>query len=99
MTKAEVIRKLRENRLDIKKRFHAEIVALYGSYARDEQSAESDLDLLYQLEENTIFGLVEMEELENYLKNLFNVPAVDLANSNYLNPVVELEIQSDLVYV
>ncbi len=99
MTKDEILRRLRNNKVDIKDKFHAEILAIFGSYAREEQSAESDVDVLYRLDDNNQFGLLEIDGLENYLKSLFEVSTVDLVNEKYLNPIVQLEIQDELSYV
>ena len=99
MTKSQVLNKLRANKADIKAKFHAEIVAIFGSYAREEQSADSDLDILYRLEDKNSFGLIEINGLEEHLKSLFNVPAVDLVNKKYINPIIALEIEEELAYV
>ncbi|MBB4081149.1 hypothetical protein GGR28_003797 [Lewinella aquimaris] len=99
MTSSNLLKTLRENNYEIKKRFHAEIVAIYGSYARDEQSHDSDLDILYRIENPEKFGLVEIDGLENYLKNLVDVSSVDLVNEKYVNPIIQLEIENELLYV
>ena len=99
MINSNLLKIIRENNYNIKKQFHAEIVAIYGSYARGEQSPDSDLDILYRIENPDKFGLLEIDGLENYLKDLVNVPAVDLVNEKYVNPIIQLEIENDLVYV
>ena len=99
MNNSHLVKIIRENNYDIKRRFHAEIVAIFGSYARGEQSPDSDLDILYRIENPDKFGLLEIDGLENYLKDLVNVSAVDLVNEKYVNPVIQLEIENDLVYV
>ncbi len=99
MINSNLLKLIRENNYSIKQRFHAEIVAIYGSYARGEQSPDSDLDILYRIDNPDKFGLLEIDGLENYLKDLVNVPAVDLVNEKYVNPIIQLEIENDLVYV
>ena len=99
MINSHLLKIIRENNYDIKRRFHAEIVAIFGSYARGDQSPDSDLDILYRIENPDKFGLPEIDGLENYLKDLVNVPAVDLVNEKYVNPIIQLEIENDLVYV
>lgn len=99
MITPQLLETLRESNREIKRRFHAEIVAIFGSYARGEQSQDSDLDVLYRIENPEKFGLVEIDGLENYLKKLVHVPSVDLVNEKYVNPIVQLEIENDIVYV
>ena len=99
MINSHLLKLIRDNNYDIKRRFHAEIVAIFGSYARGEQSPDSDLDILYRIENPDKFGLLEIDGLENYLKDLVNVSAVDLVNEKYVNPIIQLEIENDLVYV
>ena len=99
MTRSNIIDLLRSRNREIKERFHAEITAIFGSYARDEQTEESDLDVLYRINDTDRFGLVEIDGLELYIKDLVDVPAVDLVNEKYVNPIIELEIGNELVYV
>ena len=73
MINSYLLKIIRENNYDIKRRFHAEIVAIFGSYARGDQSPDSDLDILYRIENPDKFGLPEIDGLENYLKDLVNV--------------------------
>ncbi len=52
----EILRKLKD---EIKMEFKAEIIGIFGSYARGEQKAESDLDLIVKFHEDaTLFDLV-----------------------------------------
>jgi len=99
MTKSNIIELLRKNNVEIRKRFHAEILAVYGSYARGEQTPQSDLDVLYKITSPDRFGLLEIDGLESYLKELTKVPSVDLVNENYINPIIHLEIKDELIYV
>ena len=99
MTKSKIISLLRSKNTEMRARFHAEITAVFGSYARNEQSLNSDLDVLYRVNEPDRFGLVEIEGLEAYIKQLIDVPSVDLVNEMYINPIIELEIKDDILYV
>lgn len=99
LDKIEILKRLRTKREEIKELFHADIIGIYGSYARGDQSVNSDVDIIYTVEKQKKFGLLEIEGLDNYLRDLFEVPAVDLINSQYINPVIELEIENELLYV
>ena len=98
MTRSSIMEQFQAYREEIRKRFLVEIVAIFGSYARGEQTVSSDLDVLYRVI-SPEFGLLELDELEEFIKNIAEVPSVDLVNEQYINPVIELEMREELVYV
>ena len=99
MNAPEIISLLREKQPEIIERFKARIVGIFGSYARNEQRPESDLDVLYEPVPNAPFGLTELNDLDEYLQQLVQITKVDLVSRKYVNPVIELEIQDDIQYV
>ncbi|MEN0047345.1 MAG: nucleotidyltransferase domain-containing protein [Bacteroidota bacterium] len=99
MTTKEVVETLKSHKQKFEDKFNAKIIALFGSYARNEQKTESDIDILYQPLDKQNFGLKEIVNLEDYIKKLFKVDKVDLVDKDYINPIIELEIQDDIVYV
>ncbi len=71
-------------------------IGFFGSYARNEQRDDSDLDVLVTFEEPvTLFDLVR---LENELTSELGVD-VDLVTRDSLKPQVESRVQNDVVYV
>ncbi|MEL6356988.1 MAG: nucleotidyltransferase domain-containing protein [Bacteroidota bacterium] len=99
MDRDQVVSLLKASKPIVRDRFKVELVGLFGSYARNQHHAKSDLDLLYQPLEGASFGLAEVIALENYIKELVKVNSVDLVDRDYINPVIALEIQDELVYV
>ena len=78
--------------------FHVRRIALIGSFARDEQTAESDIDLLLDLEENT----PDLYSLKRNLKWSLELQfgrSVDLASERYLKPYYKEEILREAIYV
>jgi predicted nucleotidyltransferase len=75
--------RLRERLPELRDRYHIDTVALFGSYVRNEQRPDSDLDLLMTFTRTpTLFGLVNLkDELENRL----DVP-VDVVLRSSLRP-------------
>jgi uncharacterized protein len=67
----------------LKKRYQVVSLSIFGSYARQEQIAGSDLDLLVSFEEPP--GLLKFIEMENYLSDLLGVK-VDLVMRDALKP-------------
>jgi uncharacterized protein len=74
-------------------------VGLFGSYSTNTYSEESDIDLIYELEEGKRMGLKEVHELEKFFKNLFQIEKIDLVNSKYMNPIIGNEIKKTVIYV
>jgi predicted nucleotidyltransferase len=99
MTGSNILELLRQSNAEMNDRFYAEVTAIYGSYARGEQSSDSDLDVLYKVKQPDKFGLLEIDGLENYIKDLLKVTSVDLVNEDYVNPIIQLEIENELMYV
>lgn len=66
---------------------------VFGSAARDEDTSESDLDLLYELRPGARLGW-EIEELSEDLAELFGRP-VDLISRRAINPHLREVILSE----
>src|SRR4029079_17226412 len=67
MQKEDVLKSLREEMPTIKEKFGVKSIGLFGSYAKNLQNEESDIDLLVDLDaplSSNFFGL--WDHLENY---------------------------------
>jgi predicted nucleotidyltransferase len=97
-TKEPIIEYLRSHREHLHREYRIRKIALIGSFARDEQHEESDVDLLIDLEENTphIFELKQM--LKNELEAKFG-RSVEVASERYLKPYYRDQILEDAIYV
>jgi len=91
MTRDEVLEKLVSHERDLR-RFGVRSLRLFGSVARDEGGAESDVDLLVAFEESPSF--LEFMQLRIFLEDLLG-STVDLVTESGLKdrvrPVVERE--------
>ncbi len=81
------------NHLTEIKNFGVKRLALFGSFARDEQRFNSDLDFLVELNVKSFDAYMD---LKLYLESLFNRP-VDLVLSNTLKPRLRNKILKELV--
>lgn len=99
MKRQEVLEKLRSRKEKLATEFGIESIGLFGSYAKDTATEESDIDLIYVLKEGVTFGLEKRMLLEEYLREVLQVSKIDLVNQRYINPVVKLSAEKDLVYV
>ena len=61
-----------ERKEEIKENFKAEVVGIFGSYARGEERKESDIDVLVRFGEGAT--LLHLVGLGYYLQDFFEVP-------------------------
>lgn len=96
--RAEILDFLKNNRHFILTHYHITKIGLFGSFARDEQSDESDVDVLIDIEDGTqdIYDL--KVSLKAYLSEAFG-RSVDLAREKYLKPYAKEAILKDAIYV
>ena len=99
MDKAEIINILRQNKKVLKDNFNILKIGLIGSYSTNTFTENSDIDLIYELEEGKRMGLREVYELEIFFKRLFQIDKIDLINIRYMNPIIGNEIEKTVIYV
>jgi len=76
-------------------RFRIKNLAVFGSYARNEQRIDSDVDILVEF--STPVG-IEFIDLGDYLERILKLP-VDLVSRNGIKPKYFQQIEPDLKYV
>ena len=82
MERDRVIAKLREHEAELKGIGIAHL-SLFGSKARGDDSAQSDVDLMAEFDAEKKFSLLDMVSMENRLADILNLP-VDLAPARSL---------------
>jgi predicted nucleotidyltransferase len=93
-TREEIISTLRANRATLSD-YGVKSLALFGSAARNNLRADSDLDLLVQFEDATWANYIG---LKLYLEDLLGRP-VDLVTPKALRPLLQPAIERDLLHV
>ena len=87
MTKDDIKRIIIENK-DIIKKYKVKSISLFGSYVRNEQKKDSDIDLLIEFEEDTYHNFINLIfALENLLQKEVTVVSKDEI-SPYILPYV-----------
>src|SRR5208282_2482006 len=96
MKRDEIIEKLKAREADLRAHgvMHA---ALFGSVARDEQNAESDIDILVDLDPAVIVTMFDYAGLKDYIAGLFN-DSVDVVDREALKPRVRPKATADAIY-
>ena len=69
LNKNEIITFLRKNKPYLKKHFGVTKIALFGSYAREEQTKKSDIDILIEMK---IHDFDTRYDLKDFLEQKFN---------------------------
>jgi len=93
----EIIKFLTDNKPYIRQNFRCSEIGLFGSYARNEQNDESDIDILVVFEPNTP-DLYDLElELKEYLKLNFN-REIDICAKNWIKPVFKPLVLEEAIY-
>jgi predicted nucleotidyltransferase len=97
-SRQEIVAYIGSHRELLRTKFHVRRIALIGSFARDEQTSKSDVDLLLDLEEGTadIYQLKRI--LKGELERQFGRP-VELASERYLKPYYRTQILQEAIYV
>lgn len=96
MTKTIILSFLAEHKDEMQEKFGLKKIGLFGSYARNEQNADSDIDLAVEIQsDNTFrsfFGLKQF--IEEHLHQ-----HVDLGIESALKPIAKEYVLREIIYV
>lgn len=93
----EIIQFLKENKSFLQQHFYCSEIGLFGSFARNEQTEQSDIDILVVFESETP-NLYNVElELKNYLQTRFN-REVDICAKKWIKPIFKPLVLKDAIY-
>ena len=95
MTKDDILNELSKNRSYIEKNFEVSKIGLFGSYAKGNQTEDSDIDIYVEFKHKTFDNLAG---LWNYLEELYH-KKIDLFHKHKNNnEVIISNIQKDVIY-
>jgi predicted nucleotidyltransferase len=95
ITKEEIIKTLSKEKSKLQIQFKVSRLALFGSFARGDQRADSDVDILVEVDPS--IGL-EFVTLAERLEKVLGVP-VDLVSSRAFDSKAMKYIEPELIYV
>lgn len=100
LNRESIFQYLRENEAFFRSEFHVSKIGIFGSFARNEQRPDSDVDILIELDSNAsnasnVFDL--KWALRELLKQKF-AREVDICNARHIKPFAKEFILKDAVY-
>jgi uncharacterized protein len=95
-TLPEIQKTLEEMKPYLAEKYGVKIVGVFGSYVRNEQRPDSDLDLLIELDRPPKISLIGLVELEDYLSSILGIK-VDLAIKTNLKKRIGKRILQEVI--
>ncbi|NPA62109.1 MAG: nucleotidyltransferase family protein [Methanococci archaeon] len=96
-TLSEIKEILRKHKKELKEKYKVKSIAIFGSYARNEQTEKSDIDILVEFYKTPDY--LKFFELEDYLSDLLGVKVDLVIKGAIKNPYIKKSIEEDLIYV
>ena len=97
LNRAEILNYLRENKEVFRNTYGIRKIALFGSYARDEQTDQSDVDILIEMASDTEDIFDKRLQLKDLLMKRF-VKNVDICHEQAIKPIFRDLVLKDAVY-
>lgn len=100
MTKNIILNYLKSKKEEFRKKYGIISLGLYGSYARDEATESSDVDIFYERDSNfELESGLEFMNINEQLANDLNVSKVDFVSLSFMNPIIKYYAKKDFIYV
>jgi uncharacterized protein len=96
MENKELFGILKNHKEELRRKYHISKIGIFGSYARGEETAESDIDILVEYEKSP--GFFEFLDLEESLEKILN-KKIDLVTKPALKEIIKNEILDEVIYV
>lgn len=92
-----IIDYLKDHKTDFSQRYSIEKIGLFGSFATNQNTENSDIDIVYQTSSKGL-TFSQVSQLEDELCSEFG-KNIDLVNEKYMNPLIKRKAQKDIIYV
>lgn len=95
MTKTIILNFLNDHKQELKEKYGVKRIGLFGSYAKDTATKDSDIDIVIESEKNDFFI---REDLKEYLEKTFQ-KSVDLGYINSFREYYKKKVEKEIIYV
>ena len=93
---SEIIQRLSSMKTDLQQQFGITDLGIFGSYVREEQKPESDIDVYVDYHETP--SLLDIVDLENFLSDTLN-EKVDVVPRECIRPELEKYILPEIIRI
>ena len=97
LSKKYILSYLQQHKQELAEKYAISRIGLFGSFATQSESKESDIDLVYDTNSKGL-TFKELIMLEEQLTTAFN-KKIDLVNINFMNPLIKRKAMQDIIYV
>lgn len=99
INKDYIIQTLQKEQSYLLQRFGVLHVSLFGSFALNQQQTESDIDLLFEYDQELGMSLGRWNNLENYLQPFFSPHKIELVSKKSIHPIVLETAKPNLIEI
>ncbi len=96
--KQDILTYLKNNKKLFRNQFSVVKIGVFGSYARDEQTENSDIDIIIDMPPGTENIFDKRVKLQETISNHFSIP-VDVCHERSIRPVFRDLVYKDVIYV
>lgn len=96
MKKIDILTAIKSLSDIIKTDYHAEVVGIFGSYARGEEKASSDIDVLVRFDDDA--SLLDLVGLADFLEGQFHIK-VDLVPIDTIREEIKADVLREAMYI
>jgi uncharacterized protein len=94
VTRQEILEKLRNCKPDLQRNFGVDKIALFGSYSREEQTEDSDVDLLVTFTKPIGWEFIDLKDVLEFLLQ----KKVDLVTISAIKPQLKEKILGEVIF-
>ena len=95
LDKISILNYLKEHTIEFQEKYDLEQIGIFGSYARDEATKDSDIDIFVKMKP-TLANYVDIkQELESAFENKVDIVRI----RDKMNPYLLRRIQKDGIYI
>jgi predicted nucleotidyltransferase len=98
MNKQTTLDYLKNHKQILNEKYGINKLGLYGSYARDEATSNSDVDIFYNTSDSFSIGMLEFSSLIKKMEDDLKTK-VDLVSLESMNPIIKYYAKQDFTYV
>ncbi len=98
VTQQSILAFLLQNKKRFEEQFSVVKIGIFGSYARNEQTEDSDIDILIEMKQETEDIFEKRLMLKAFLSKYFSKP-VDVCHIRAIKPIFREIILKDAIYV